>query len=402
LNISDRNPDKPSLWESEANQQKMVALWQMLAEKYKDEPWIGGYDIINEPNWGFQSKDDVRGTAEKNNVPLRKLMVEITKAIREVDKKHIIIIEGNGFGNNYAGIFPKWDDNMVLSFHKYGNFNTTAQIQQFLNYRNEQNMPIWMGESGENSNTWDKEAISLVESHNIGWSWWSLKKMGINNPLEIKAPDGYQKILDYWNGKGGKPSVDEAWETLQQLARNTKIENNIYHPDVIDAMFRQVKNNTAKPFKANSIKKGTIINAVDYDLGAQRIAYFDKDTASYQYTEGVYTKGNRGERYRNDGVDIKLNAKAEPYVFDIEKGEWLQYTLNVVKAGTYSIRAKLSTTDTAKLRLINGKESTITNIKAGLQAYWSPLGMFNFKQGKNIIKLRVDKGGFEFYQLKFD
>jgi endoglucanase len=226
--------------------------------------------------------------------------------------------------------------------------------------------------------------------------------MGINNPLEIKAPDGYQKILDYWNGKGGKPSVDEAWETLQQLARNTKIENNIYHPDVIDAMFRQVKNNTAKPFKANSIKKGTIINAVDYDLGAQRIAYFDKDTASYQYTEGVYTKGNRGERYRNDGVDIKLNAKAEPYVFDIEKGEWLQYTLNVVKAGTYSIRAKLSTTDTAKLRLINGKESTITNIKAGLQAYWSPLGMFNFKQGKNIIKLRVDKGGFEFYQLKFD
>jgi endoglucanase len=32
LNISDRNPDKPSLWESEANQQKMVALWQMLAE----------------------------------------------------------------------------------------------------------------------------------------------------------------------------------------------------------------------------------------------------------------------------------------------------------------------------------------------------------------------------------
>src|SRR5690606_22837812 len=95
LNISDRNPDKPSLWESEANQQKMIALWRKLAEKYKDEPWIAGYDIINEPNWGFESKEDSKGIAEKGNVPLRKLMIEITKAIREVDQKHIIIIEGN-------------------------------------------------------------------------------------------------------------------------------------------------------------------------------------------------------------------------------------------------------------------------------------------------------------------
>src|ERR1700754_4060352 len=53
LNISDRNPNKPSLWESAANRAKMVALWRRLAERYVNEPWIGGYDIINEPNWGF-------------------------------------------------------------------------------------------------------------------------------------------------------------------------------------------------------------------------------------------------------------------------------------------------------------------------------------------------------------
>lgn len=34
LNISDRNPAKPSLWQSEANQQKMIALWKKLAERY--------------------------------------------------------------------------------------------------------------------------------------------------------------------------------------------------------------------------------------------------------------------------------------------------------------------------------------------------------------------------------
>ena len=29
---------------------------EKLAERYKDSPWIGGYDIINEPNYGFTGK----------------------------------------------------------------------------------------------------------------------------------------------------------------------------------------------------------------------------------------------------------------------------------------------------------------------------------------------------------
>src|SRR6185503_7531495 len=113
LNISDRDPSKPSLWESEANQQKTIALWKKLARRYANEPWIGAYDIINEPNWGFEDPaNDKNGLKEKKNEPLRKLMMEITAAIREVDKKHIIIIEGNGWGNNYNGMLPVWDDNM--------------------------------------------------------------------------------------------------------------------------------------------------------------------------------------------------------------------------------------------------------------------------------------------------
>ncbi len=115
LNISDRNPYKPSLWESEFNQKKTIALWRKLAERYVNEPWMGGYDLINEPNWGFEDlKNDKNGTKEQKNEPLQKLLKEITAAIREVDKKHMIIIEGNGWGNNYKGITPTWDNNMVL------------------------------------------------------------------------------------------------------------------------------------------------------------------------------------------------------------------------------------------------------------------------------------------------
>jgi endoglucanase len=79
--ISDRDTTKPSLWQSEANQQKIIALWKNLAERYAAEQWIGGYDLINETNWGFQNPADKNGCAETENGPLKKLLTDITSAI---------------------------------------------------------------------------------------------------------------------------------------------------------------------------------------------------------------------------------------------------------------------------------------------------------------------------------
>lgn len=399
LNISDRDPDKPSLWDSEANQQKTIALWRKLAERYKNEPWIGAYDIINEPNWGFEDPKDIRGTSEKTNAPLRKLMMEITKAIREVDTRHIIIIEGNGFGNNYRGVLPVWDNNMVLSFHKYGNFNTSDAIRNFLNLREEHNVPIWLGESGENSNTWFTEAIALVESHGIGWAWWQNKKMGLNNPLEIKAPQGYQQLLDYWAGKGPKPSADAAWKTLQEFLENLKLKNNLFHPDVVDAMFRQVQSTAAIPFKKHLINKKTEIQAVDFDMGRQRHAYYDKDTASYQYTPGVNTRGNRGRGYRNDGVDIQANDDSA-WVFSIEDEEWLQYTVTVPKEGKYEIAFKVAAaSDTGRIAVLLGNTPAVKELvvpNTGGEKNWQLTSPQYFYLKAGIFPLRIvaKKGGF--------
>lgn len=387
LNISDRDPSKPSLWQSEANQQQMIALWKTLAERYANEPCIGGYDIINEPNWGFEDSADRRGTAEKTNAPLKKLMMDITKAIRGVDKRHIIIIEGNGFGNNYRGVLPPWDDNMVLSFHKYGNFNTEASIRNFLDLREKYNIPLWLGESGENSNTWFTEAIRLVETHDIGWSWWPLKKMGSNNPLEIKVPQGYQHMLDYWSGKGPKPTEKEAQNALDELLVAVRCENNIYHRDVTDAMFRQVYSDEAIPFKQHIIGDAptTTIPAVEYDLGRQGVAYFDRDSASYQYTPGVKTQGNRGRVYRNDGVDITRDSIGY-HIFSIEDGEWLQYTVDVKKEGEYKIVT--DTTGAGQISIyVDGK--------------LMPVAGTHLSAGRRRIKVFADKGGFLFYTLHF-
>ena len=411
-NISDRDPFKPSLWDSEANQQKTIALWKKLAERYKNETTIIAYDIINEPNWGFEDANDKNGLKEKKNEPLEKLMREITTAIREVDKNHIIIIEGNGWGNNYSGILDDgvWDNNMVLSFHKYWNFNDAGSIAHIIKMRDQHNIPVWLGETGENSNTWFTQAIHLLESNNIGWAWWPLKKLGFNNPLQVNGGDDYKKIVDYWNGAAKKPLQVDFEKTLLGFANNTNISKNIFHKDVVDAMMRQPHSDETKPFGKNIIVTDAVIKAVDYDLGKNGFAYYDLDTANYRVS-GKPGVGNKGSTYRNDGVDIfREEGKNDVYVGSFETGEWLQYTINVKKAGTYHLQLLVSATKpggqiAVSLKEAQGDYHSIVSVPVtGAETKWKYILVQNLalKKGIHKIKLTADTGGFNFKEIKFN
>lgn len=227
--IADVDTTKPHLWESEANQEKTIALWKKLAERYANEQWIGGYDLINETNYSMEG-----------NVALKKIFLAITKGIRQVDKNHIIFIEGNKFANDHTGLTPPWDNNMAYSFHKYWNATTIETIQKFIDLREKFNVPLWMGESGENNNEWYKAAVNLFELNNIGWAWWTIKKIGSGSGImNIKKPKDYQKVIDYWAGKGPKPTPVEANSVFMELAENVKIENCKINYDVLKSLFNK-------------------------------------------------------------------------------------------------------------------------------------------------------------------
>jgi len=409
VNISDRDGSKPSLWESEENKQKMIRLWKKLADRYKNEDHIGGYDIINEPNWGFEDAvNDKNGLKEKKNEPLRQLMVDITKAIREVDQHHIIIIEGNGWGNNYNGIMPIWDKNMALSFHKYWNFNDLHSIQHILNFRENNNVPVWLGETGENTNVWFTQAIELLEQNNIGWSWWPLKKLGINNPLEIPSNPEYQQILDYWSGRGAKPNENDARKGLFKLAEDLKLENNIYHKDVIDAMMRQPHTTATIPYRSNTITNNTVLNAVDYDLGRNGYAYADNDTADYHTaSKSSHNVGNRGHAYRNDGVDIQRDGNAGFFVSNMETGEWLQYTLNVQEQGVYTLQLAVSAAkDSAVLQVVVAGAATNNTVEVpntGANNKWQVVEVTGIAlaPGKQVLRIAVNHGDCNLKNISF-
>ena len=408
LNISDRDPSKPSLWEREANQDKTVALWKKLATRYANEPWMGGYDILNEPNIGFtDTTNDRNGLKEEKNIPLKNLYNRITQAIREVDTNHVIIIEGNGWGNNYNGLMPLWDKNMVLSFHKYWNFNDQESISKALAFRKIFNVPIWYGETGENSNVWFTQAIRLFETNDIGWCWWPLKKIGYNNPLEIKKPAGYDKLLTYWKDKKLKPTSTEAYSILMQLAANAALSNTIYHKDVIDAMFRQPFSDEVKPFKNHLIKNETDMNAVEYDLGKNGLAYYDKDTADY-WVSGKPGQGNKGNNYRNDGVDVYMDSTNDQqyYVGDMEAGEWLQYTVSVGDTGTYNVDVLYKAKAGGKMLSVSlDKKPTQTILlrTTGGNSKWQKATFKNLFLPAGEVKLRVGTptGGMQIKAFRF-
>ncbi len=234
--ISDRNPNRPSLWHSSDNQEMTIALWSEIARRYKDETTIAGYDLLNEPNWGFQDENDKGGCRETENRPLRDIYQRTIRAIRAIDANHMLIIEGNCWGNNYAGVLPIDDRNTALSFHKYWTPTTQESIEPFLKLREQYDMPLWNGESGENNNDWYGRAVALQEKNGIGWSWWPLKKIGAGNPLEIKANSDYRRLTAYLRGEGRRPSAKSTFAGLMQLATDSRYDRNIHHQDVVDAL----------------------------------------------------------------------------------------------------------------------------------------------------------------------
>ncbi len=326
--ISDWDSNYPSLWESEANKTRTVNLWKEIATRYKDEPWVGGYDLINEPKWELG----------ENNIQLREMYIALTEAVREVDNNHILFIEGNWFATDFAGLTPAWDDNMCYSFHKYWNETNQGTINYLISLRNSTNVPLWLGETGENSNDWFTETVELMERNDIGWSWWPHKKVGsISGPLSVKITAAYQYILGYWNGENSKPGQAYAKEGLMSLAENLKFENCRFQPDVVDALFRAVESSEAVPYKKHNVP-GTIY-AVDYDMGKNLIAYRDNDVQNTSSSGGESTY-NTGWAYRNDGVDIENCTDLFTNGFNvgwIENGEWMKYTFTAEQSGFYRI-----------------------------------------------------------------
>lgn len=400
--ISDYNPPAPSLWENATNRSKLIALWREIAGRYANRPGIGGYDLMNEPNWTFEGRSNLNGCEDQTNAPLRQLLMDLTSAIRQVDTNHILFLDGNCWGGNYNGILPPWDANLVISFHKYWDAPTAESLQGRIDLRDQWNLPLWLGESGENSNEWFRDVVRYVEQANIGWAWWPWKKIGtIAGPVMIKKPAGYQAMLDYWRNVGPRPATNDALNGLLALAQATRIENCTLHPDVFDALLRPETSGATLPFKNHPVPG--LIFAADYDLGRPGEAYGD------QTTNSPY---NSGDSYRNDSVDIEPCSDVPPSMgFDVgwlDPGDWMKYTVVPAASGPYALFARVAAAAAGGSFFVEVAGSNVTgtiNVPAtgGWQSWATlPPRVFTNAEPLTSFKLVVTAGGFNLHWVRFD
>jgi aryl-phospho-beta-D-glucosidase BglC (GH1 family) len=194
------------LYTDPAAQDATEALWEAVAARYRDRSAVGGYDLLNEPVW--ERGSEVAGLFER-----------LTRAIRRVDGRHLVVVEGNAWASDFSIFGAPFDAGLLFSFHKYWNATDEASIRPYLAYSERWGVPLWLGETGENSNQWYRETLDLVRRHEIGWCFWPWKKVWTDNcPLSVEPPAGtWSRITGYFEGRGARPTPDEAASAVRAM-----------------------------------------------------------------------------------------------------------------------------------------------------------------------------------------
>ncbi len=217
----------PFLYENAESQNLLINIWRKLAARYRNEPAVIGYDLLNEPIAHYFD-------AAKLNPKLEPLYRRVVAGIRQVDHNHVIFLGGSQWDTNFKVFGPPFDAKLVYTFHKYWMNVNLGAIQEYLDFRDKYNVPIWMGESGENTDEWISSFRTLLETNNIGWCFWPYKKLDATScPVSIGLPSDWSAIVDYAEGprltfedvRKHRPPKEKAQKALNDYLERIKFAN---------------------------------------------------------------------------------------------------------------------------------------------------------------------------------
>jgi hypothetical protein len=231
-NIDD-SPGYPWLFRSPQEQEHLVSIWRRLAKHYSNEPIVLGYDLLNEPLPPFPKIAPLNSSLE----PLYRKLAE---EIRKVDPHHTLILGGANWDGNFSIFGKPFDANVVYTFHKYWTAADESVLTSYLDFRERYDVPVWMGESGENTDDWITQFVKSLEKNNIGWAFWPYKKMekptavvSIIPPADwgaivefVKLPRGTAHVEDRLKARPEQDRINRAFAELVENIRLQKCRVN--------------------------------------------------------------------------------------------------------------------------------------------------------------------------------
>lgn len=231
---SDNRTGIPQFWHYRAFQEQMVFLWQEFARRYKNETWILGYDLLNEPC-----------LMPKQKGLLQAFYQRVTKAVRAVDPNHILLLEGDFFAMDVSELHEITDEQTAVTFHFYPTVwderldkaefprgerrrifaerfcEMTEKMRRF-------HRPLLCGEAGyeirgnEITHVMEmtEDTLELFETYEVSWTLWCYKDarfMGLTGPKEDSLWMKFAaEIGQYWNHHD---EMKQGRRIVEQLAK---------------------------------------------------------------------------------------------------------------------------------------------------------------------------------------
>lgn len=229
---SDNPTHVAQFWEHRPLQDRVVRMWEALADRYRDRPEVAGYNPINEPS-------------DRTGVVLPAFYARLGRAIRAVDPRHILFLDGNKYSTDFS-VFEAWPDlpdNVVFTAHDYAlpgiagdaagypgvvrgeHFDRGVVEQTFLHrtrFMRETGTPIWIGEFGPvypAEDEWRyrllRDQLEIYAEHDASWALWTYKDIGLQGLAHTRLESPYLRHIrpvleakarlgvDAWAGRDG-------------------------------------------------------------------------------------------------------------------------------------------------------------------------------------------------------
>ena len=192
---SDNPTHRALLWQHKDFQDRTVLLWEAIARHYRDEPWVAGYDLINEP-------------ADPTGKAVVPFFARLRDAVRKIDPDHVLFIEGNTYARDFEGFDPSWS-NVVYTNHDYAapgsisggpypgvtgerHYDRQTVEADFLKksrFMLDNGLPVWVGEFGpvytgdaqkdEMRYQLLKDQLAIYDTHGVSWCIWLYRDLGL-------------------------------------------------------------------------------------------------------------------------------------------------------------------------------------------------------------------------------
>jgi endoglucanase len=222
---SDNATHRALFWEHRHFQDRVVNLWEAIADRYKDEIWVGGYNLMNEP-------------ADESREVIGPFYRRLVEAVRGVDPRHTLFIDGNTYSTEFDIFDEPWD-NTVYTCHDYvaaglgrggpypgitdGVYIDSAAVERkFLvrsEYARRTGTPLYVGEFGpiySGAPAVDAkrsqilaDQLDIYREHGAGWAIWTYKDLGRQGLVSASAATPYQQRFSGFVAKKDRLGADQ-------------------------------------------------------------------------------------------------------------------------------------------------------------------------------------------------